>query len=128
VQVYGNDAAVAFAGSQGSFELNTYVPVIARNLLESVRLLTSACTVFARRCVDGIEADVERCRRYAEASPSVGTALNPYLGYDAAAEVVKESARTGRPIREIVRERGLMSDEELDRALDVIAMTRGGMP
>ncbi|GIU85575.1 MAG: fumarate hydratase class II [Acidimicrobiia bacterium] len=128
VQVYGNDAAVAFAGSQGSFELNTYVPVIARNLLESVRLLTSACTVFARRCVDGVEADVERCRRYAEASPSVGTALNPYLGYDAAAEVVKESARTGRPIREIVRERGLMSDEELDRALDVIAMTRGGMP
>jgi len=127
VQVYGNDAAVAIAGSQGNFELNVFVPVMARNLLESIRLMTSACTVFAKKCIDGIEANEERCREYAESSPSVGTALNPHLGYDTAAEIVKESTRSGRSIRAVVRERGLMSDEELDRALDVIAMTRGGM-
>ncbi|MDP8993279.1 MAG: class II fumarate hydratase [Actinomycetota bacterium] len=126
-QVVGNDAAVAFAGSAGNFELNVMLPVMGRNLLESVRLLASASRLLAQRCVDGIEADVERCRRYAESSPSLGTALNPYLGYETAAEVVKESVRTGRPIREVVRERGLMTDEELDRALDVMAMTRGGL-
>ena len=126
-QVVGNDAAVAFAGSAGNFELNVMLPVMGRNLLESVRLLASASRLLAQRCVDGIEADVERCRRYAESSPSLGTALNPYLGYETAAEVVKESVRTGRPIREVVRVRGLMTDEELDRALDVMAMTRGGL-
>ena len=90
VQVIGNDAAIAFAGSQGNFELNVFVPLIARNLLESIRLLTSACTVFAERCIDGIEANVERMKQYAESSPSIGTALNPYLGYEVAAEIVKE--------------------------------------
>jgi len=128
VQVFGNDATVAFAGSQGNFELNVFVPVMARNLLESIRLLTSVCTVFAKKCIDGIEANEERCREYAESSPSVGTALNPHLGYDTASEIVKESMRSGRSIRAIVRERGLMTDEELDRVLDPLAMTRGGMP
>jgi fumarate hydratase, class II len=127
VQVYGNDAAVAFAGSQGSFELNTYMPVIARNLLESVRILSSVSRLFADRCIAGIEADEERCRAYADASPAVATALNPALGYDRVAELVKESARSGRSVRELVVERGLLSEDEVDRMLDLEAMTRGGI-
>ncbi len=126
-QVIGNDAAVAFAGSQGNFELNVYLPVIARNLLESIRLLASVTRLFADRAVAGIEADVDRCRAYAESSPSLGTSLNPYIGYEAAAEVVKESIRTGRSVRDIVRERGLLDDDEIDRALDVLGMTEGGV-
>jgi fumarate hydratase class II len=126
-QVIGNDAAVAFAGSQGNFELNVYLPVIARNILESIGLLSNVCRVFADRCVHGIEADVERCRNYAESSPSVGTSLNPYIGYEKAAEVIKESVRSGRSIREIVLERKLLPAEELDRALDVLALTKGGV-
>ncbi|WP_307781126.1 class II fumarate hydratase [Rhabdothermincola sediminis] len=127
VQVIGNDAAVAFAGSQGNFELNVYMPMMARNLIESIRLLANVSELFAKRCIEGIRANGDRLRQYAEASPSIGTALNPYIGYERAAEVIKESVRTGRSIREIVRERGLMTDEELDRALDVMAMTRGGI-
>jgi len=126
-QVIGNDVTIAFAGAQGNFELNVFVPVIARDLLESIALLTSACTVFAERCIAGIEANVERLQQYAESSPSIGTALNPYIGYEAAADVVKESARTGKSIRQVVRERKLMTDAELDRALDIEAMTRGGI-
>ena len=99
-QVMGNDVTIGFGGSQGNFELNVFVPMIARNLLESIALLTSVCTVFADKCVAGIEANVERLRAYAESSPSIGTALNPYIGYEAAAEIVKESARTGTSIRE----------------------------
>jgi fumarate hydratase class II len=126
-QVFGNDAAVAFGGSQGNFELNVYMPLMARNLLESVRLLTNVSRLFATRCVDGIRANEERLKQYAESSPSIGTALNPYIGYEKAAEIIKESVKTGRSIRELVLEAGLMTDEELDRALDVIAMTRGGI-
>ena len=126
-QVMGNDAAVAFAGSQGNFELNVYLPVMARNLLESIRLLSNVTRLFGERAVAGIEADVDRCRAYAESSPSLGTSLNPYIGYEAAAEVVKESIKTGRSVREIVVERGLLSDEEVDRALDVLGMTEGGV-
>jgi fumarate hydratase class II len=126
-QVIGNDAAVAFAGSQGNFELNVYVPVIARNLLESIALLTSACAGFADKCIRGIEANEETLKRYAESSPSIGTSLNPHIGYETAAEVIKESQKTGKSIREIVKARGLMTDAELDRALDVEAMTRGGI-
>jgi fumarate hydratase class II len=126
-QVMGNDSAVAFAGSQGNFELNVYLPLMARNLLESVRLLANVSRVFAERCVAGITANVERCREYAEASPSVGTSLNPYLGYEGAADVIKESMRTGRSIREIVLERGLLDEDDLDRALDVLALTKGGL-
>jgi fumarate hydratase, class II len=126
-QVIGYDAALAFAGSQGNFELNVYLPVIARNLLESIRLLANVTRLFADRAVAGIEADEERCRTYAESSPSLGTSLNPYIGYEATAEVVKESIATGRSVREIVLERGLLGEEELDRALDVLGMTQGGV-
>jgi fumarate hydratase class II len=126
-QVIGNDAAVAFGGSQGNFELNVYMPLMARNLLESVRLLANVSRVFAERCVAGITANVERCRDYAEASPSVGTSLNPYLGYDGAAAVIKESMATGRSIREIVLEQGLLDEAQLDQALDVLALTKGGL-
>jgi len=125
--VMGNDVTIGFAGAQGNFELNVFVPLIARDLLESIGLLTSACTVLAERCVAGIEANIDRLQAYAESSPSIGTALNPYLGYEATAAVVKESARTGKSIRQIVRARKLMTDAELDRALDVEAMTRGGI-
>ena len=126
-QVFGNDAAVAFGGSQGNFELNVYMPLIARNLLESIRLLTNVSRLFADKCVDGIEANVARCKEYAEASPSIGTSLNPYIGYEAAAKVIKESVKTGKSIRQIVLAKKLMTAEELDRALDVEAMTRGGI-
>jgi fumarate hydratase class II len=126
-QVVGNDAAVAFAGSAGSFELNVMLPVLGRNLLESIRLLAAVSRLLADRCVDGIVADVERCRAYAEASPAVATALNGAIGYERAAEVVKEAGRSGRSIREVVLDRGLLGEEELDRALDVLGLTRGGV-
>jgi fumarate hydratase class II len=126
-QVLGNDATIGFAGAQGNFELNVFVPVIASALLESIAILTSACTVFAEKCIAGIEANIDRMKEYAESSPSIGTALTPYIGYEVAAEIVKESARTGKSIRAIVRARKLMTDTELDRALDVEAMTRGGI-
>jgi fumarate hydratase, class II len=126
-QVIGNDTAIAFGGSQGAFELNVYMPMMAHNILESIRLLANVSRVFAEKCVDGIEANVERCRQYAESSPSIGTSLNPYIGYDRAGEAIKESVKTGRSIREIVVGRGWMTDDEVDRALDVIAMTKGGI-
>jgi fumarate hydratase, class II len=126
-QVIGNDAAVAFGGSAGNFELNVMLPVIARNLLESIRLLAAVSRSLADSCVAGIEANEERLRAYAESSPSIGTALNPYIGYEKAAEVIKESTKTGRSIRELVLERGWMTDAELDRALDVLSLTKGGI-
>jgi fumarate hydratase class II len=125
-QVYGNDAAVAFAGSQGNFELNVYLPVMARNVLESIRLLASVSRLFADRCLAGLEADVDRCRTYAEATPQAATALNRLLGYEKVAELVKASAATGRSIRELVLEEGLVPAEELDEALDLLRLTRGG--
>ncbi|MDZ7732089.1 MAG: class II fumarate hydratase [Acidimicrobiia bacterium] len=126
-QVVGNDAAVAFGGSQGNFELNVYLPMIARNVLESVRLLANVSRVFADKCIDGIEPDEEQCRRYAESSPSIGTSLNPYIGYEKAAEVIKRSMKENRTIREVVLEEGLLGEDEVDQALDVLAMTRGGL-
>ena len=100
----GNDAAVAFAGSQGHFELNVFVPVMARNLLESIRLLTLGVRGVRRHVAStGIEANVERAKEFAESSPSIGTALNPYLGYEVAAEIVKEATTTGRSIRDVVQ-------------------------
>jgi len=126
-QVIGNDAAVAFGGAAGNLELNVMLPVIARNLLESIRLLAAVSRVFADKCVSGIEADVERCRTYALSSPSIGTALNPYIGYEEAAKVIKASVKEGKDLRTVVLERGLMTEAEVDRALDVEAMTRGGI-
>jgi fumarate hydratase class II len=123
-QVFGNDTTVAFCGAQGAFELNVTVPAIARNVLESIRLLSSVSTLFARRCIDGIEADVARARTYAESSPAIVTALNPYIGYEAAADVAKQAVREGRTIREVVLERKLLDAATLDRALDVTAMAK----
>ncbi|MCU1595925.1 MAG: aspA [Frankiales bacterium] len=128
-QVIGNDAAIAFAGAAGNLELNVMLPVLARNLLESIRLLSSISRLLADRCVDGITADLARMRRFAESSPSVVTPLNRYLGYDEAAVVVKQALREGKTIREVVDERsyvaaGKLTAEQLDEALDVLRMTR----
>ncbi|MFD4693341.1 class II fumarate hydratase [Streptomyces sp. NPDC058463] len=128
-QVMGNDATVAVAGAAGNFELNVMLPVIARNLLESVRLLANASRLLADRTVDGITANVERARQYAESSPSVVTPLNKYIGYEEAAKVAKKSLAEGTTIRETVLaggyvERGDLSVEQLDEALDVLRMTR----
>jgi fumarate hydratase class II len=127
-QVYGNDAAVAFAGSQGDFELNVMLPVIARNLLESVRLLAAAARLLADRCVAGITANVEVCREYAEGSPSIVTPLNRYLGYDEAAAIAKQALKENKTIRQVVVERGHLDSgkltvAQLDEALDVLRMT-----
>jgi fumarate hydratase class II len=126
-QVIGNDAAVAFSGAVGNFELNVMLPVMGRNLLESIRLLASVARVFARRCIAGIEANEEQCRRNALSSPSISAALNPYIGYEEVAKVLKQSMAEGKTLREVVLERGLMSEADVDRALDVEAMTRGGI-
>jgi fumarate hydratase class II len=122
-QVIGNDAAIAVGGMQGHFELNVFVPLLARNLLDSIKLLASASRLLAEKCVDGIEPNREVCERYAELTLSAATALNPHIGYDAASEIVKEAARSGRSLREVARERGV-SDEVLDGALDYRAMAR----
>ncbi len=126
-QVVGNDAAVAFGGAAGNFELNVMLPVIGRNLLESVRLLASVSRAFADKCIAGIVADVERCRSYALSSPSIVTSLNPYIGYEAATKVVKQMLAEGKDARTVVLEMGLLGEEELDQALDVLAMTKGGI-
>jgi len=127
-QVIGNDAAIAFGGASGSFELNVMLPVLARNLLESIRLLANVTRLLADRCIDGIEADVERCRELAESSPSIVTPLNRYLGYEAAAKVAKQSLAERTTIRQVVLdsgyvERGELTLEQLDAALDVLSMT-----
>jgi fumarate hydratase, class II len=128
-QVIGNDAAVAFGGALGNFELNVMLPVIARNVLESIRLLAAVSRLLATRCVDGIEADVERCRELAEKSPSIVTPLNRFLGYEAAAKIAKTALAQGITIRQAVIdlgyvERGEISEQQLDASLDVLAMTR----
>ncbi|MCX4643444.1 class II fumarate hydratase [Streptomyces sp. NBC_01446] len=128
-QVTGNDAAVAAAGAAGNFELNVMLPVIARNVLESIRLLANVARLLADRTVDGITANRERAREYAESSPSVVTPLNKYIGYEDAAKVAKKSLAERRTIREVVLEggyveRGDLTVEQLDEALDVLRMTR----
>jgi fumarate hydratase class II len=120
-QVIGNDAAVTVGGMQGHFELNVFVPVIARNVLDSIRLLAAATRLFAEKCVDGIEANKETCERYAELTLSAATALNPYIGYDKATAIVKEAAASGRSLREVAREAGV-DEDTLDTALDYRAM------
>jgi fumarate hydratase class II len=122
-QVIGNDMAITIAGTQGNFELNVRVPLIARNLLDSIKLLTSASTLLAEKCVDGIEANVEANTQHAESTPAIATALNPYIGYDKATEIVKEAVASRRTIREVAREMGV-DDETLDKALDLNKMAR----
>jgi fumarate hydratase class II len=116
-QVIGNDAAIAIGGMQGHFELNVFVPLLARNLLQSVKLLASASRLLDEKCVAGIEANRERCESYAELTLSAATALNPFIGYDKASEIVKKAAASGRSLREVAREEGV-SDDVLDEALD----------
>jgi fumarate hydratase class II len=128
-QVIGNDTAITMAGASGNFELNVMLPVMARNILESARLLATTSRLLADRCVDGIEADVDRARELAEGSPSIVTPLNRYIGYEAAAAAAKQSIKERRPIRDVVLERGHvergeLTEAQLDEALDVLAMTR----
>ena len=126
-QVVGCDAAVAFAGAAGNFELNVMLPVLARNVLEPIRLLANVSRLLADRCVAGVVADVERCRTYAEASPAVVTSLAPHVGYEVAAAVVKESLATGRTVRELVLEKRLVTEDRVNEALDVLRLTRPGL-
>jgi fumarate hydratase, class II len=127
-QVIGNDAAVAFAGTQGDFELNVMLPVMARNILESIRLLAAAARMLADRCIDGLEPNLDTMRAYAEGSPSIVTPLNRYLGYDEAAAIAKQALSENKSIRDVVIERGhvsggRLSEKQLDEALDVLRMT-----
>ena len=122
-QVIGNDAAITVGGLQGHLELNVFVPLIARNLLQSIRLLASASRLLADKCVDGIEANREVCERYAELTLSAATALNPYVGYDKASEIVQAAVASGRPLRDVAREAGV-DEEVLAKALDYRAMAR----
>jgi fumarate hydratase, class II len=129
-QVIGNDAAVAFGGAAGNFELNVMLPVIARNLLESIRLLAAVSVLLAERCVSGIGANTARLREYAESSTSIVTPLNRFIGYEAAAQVAKQALAENKTIRDVVIERGHVDSgeitlEQLDTVLDVLAMTRG---
>ena len=126
-QVIGNDAAITVAGMQGQFELNVRVPLIARNILQSIQLLSNAATALAEKCVDGIEPNREVLQHNAESTPAIVTALNPYIGYDRATEIVKEAQESGRTIREVALEKGV-DEETLDRALDLQAMARGVKP
>ncbi len=127
-QVVGNDAAVAWGGAAGAFELNVYIPVMARNLLESIRLLANVSRLFADRCITGLEANEEHLRTLAESSPSIVTPLNSAIGYEEAAAVAKQALKEKKTIRQTVIDRGLIGDglteAELDRRLDVLAMTR----
>jgi fumarate hydratase class II len=108
---------------QGHFELNVFVPLMARNLLQSIKLLAAAARLLDEKCVTGIEANREQCERYAELTLSAATALNPYIGYDRATEIVKEAAASGRSLREVAREAGV-SEEILDEALDYRRMAK----
>jgi fumarate hydratase class II len=127
-QVVGNDATVAWSGAAGNFELNVMLPVLARNVLESIRLLANIARVFAARCVDGLEANVERCLEFAQSSPSIVTPLNHYVGYDEAAKIAKQALAERKTIRQVVIERGhvpgKITEERLDEVLDVLSMTR----
>jgi fumarate hydratase class II len=123
-QVIGNDAAITIGGMQGQFELNVRIPLIARNLLQSIQLLTSASTLLAEKCVDGIEANREGCERSAEGTLAVATALNPFIGYDKATEIVKDASSSGRTLREVARDHGV-DEETLDKALDLRKIAAG---
>jgi fumarate hydratase class II len=123
-QVIGNDTAITIGGLQGNFELNVRVPLIARNLLESIGLLAATARIFAEKCVDGIQANEDGCHHSAESTLAAATALNPYIGYDKAAEIVKEAAASGRMLREVAYEKGV-DEETYNKAMDLRAMARG---
>ena len=123
-QVIGNDTAVTVAGTQGNFELNVRVPMIARNVFDSITLLTSASRLLAEKVIDGVVANEDNLRRNAESTPAIATALNPYIGYDLGTEIVQEAVRSARTIREVALEKGV-DEATLDKALDLHAMARG---
>jgi fumarate hydratase, class II len=125
-QVFGNDTVVTWSGANGNFELNVMMPVMAHNILESIRLLGNVVDAFTEKCVVGIEANEERCRELVELSMAMVTSLAPKIGYDRAAEIAKESARTGKTVREICREKNVLLENELEGALDPVAMTQPG--
>jgi fumarate hydratase class II len=125
-QVIGNDTAITLGGLEGNFELNVRVPLIARNLLESIRLLTNAAGIFAEKCIDGIRANEEGCHRSAEATLAAATALNPFIGYDKATEIVKEAASSGRMLREVAYEMGV-DEETYNKAMDLRKMAQGNL-
>jgi fumarate hydratase class II len=127
-RVMGNHTTVTVAGSRGNFELNVMMPVLAHALLESITLLANIARAFTDNCVVGIEANEDRARELLEKNPSIATALNPYIGYDEAAVVAKESAKRGVSVRDVVRERGLLPEDQIDQALDVRSMTEPGLP
>jgi aspartate ammonia-lyase len=127
-QVIGNDTTITMAVQAGQLELNVMMPVMAFDMLMSIDILKNSMNVFAEYCVEGITANEERCRYYVEHSNGLATALNAYIGYSAAAKVAQENVRTGRPIRDIVLDMGILSAEELDRILDPVAMTEPGVP
>jgi fumarate hydratase class II len=122
-QVIGNDMAITVGGMQGHFELNVFVPLMARNLLQSIQLLASASRLLAEKCVDGIEANREQCETYAELTLSAATALNPFIGYDKASEIVKKAAAGGGSLRDVAREAGV-EESVLDEALDYHRMAK----
>src|SRR5678816_2358924 len=122
-QVIGNDQAIAIGGMQGHFELNVFVPLLARNLLDSIKLLSAASRLLAEKCVDGIEPNREQCERYAELTLAAATALNPHIGYDRATEIVQTAAASGRPLREVARAAGV-DEATLDEALDYRALAK----
>jgi fumarate hydratase class II len=126
-QVIGNDAAVTIGGLSGNLELNVYIPLIARNVLESLRLLARSCDNFVEQCIAGITADVDRARELVEKDLAIVTALVPAIGYDTSAKLAKQAMAQDRPLREVVAEAGVLSDEELDRLLDIKRMTQGGV-
>jgi len=125
-QVFGNDAAITWAGANGNFELNVMMPVMAHNLLESIRLLGNVADAFTEKCVVGIEANEARCRELVELSMAMVTSLAPKIGYDRAAEIAKESARTGKTVRELCQEKKILPEKELNAALDPAGMTEPG--
>src|SRR5258708_35432151 len=125
-EVIGNDTTITWAGANGNFELNVMMPVMAHDLLESIRLLANVVDVFCEKCVHGIAANEGRCRELVELSMAMVTSLAPKIGYDRAAEIAKESAKTGQTVREIAREKRILPEKELERALDPIKMTEPG--
>jgi fumarate hydratase class II len=123
-QVIGNDTAITIGGLQGQFELNVRIPLMARNLLQSIHLLSTTSALFAEKCVEGLEANLAGCEASAEGTLAVATALNPFIGYDKAAEIVKDASQNGGTLREVARRHGV-DEETLDKALDLRRIAAG---
>ena len=125
-QVFGNDTTILWGGANSNLELNVMMPVMVHNLLESIRLLTNIIRAFQEKCVAGITANKERCNELIEYSMAMVTSLAPIIGYDRAADIAKESAKTGKTVRELCRAQQVLPEAELNRVLDLIEMTKPG--